>query len=195
MIKNLFIANNFWRVEFKNIKRSLKLSLLVYKDGRIVVTKPYFVSLKKAEEFIKLREDWLKRQIENLEITNSLNQGEKKQALEKHYRLYKKQAGFIIKNKVEKINQYYGFKYKNISIRNQKTRWGSCSRSGNLNFNYRLAFLDERALEYVIAHELCHLKEFNHSANFWTLVSQVVPDYQKWRLYLKNSKVDNLEVF
>ncbi|MDI3496061.1 MAG: hypothetical protein PWQ35_82 [Patescibacteria group bacterium] len=191
MIKSLSIADNTWLVTFKNIKRSLKLSLLVYKDGRIVVTKPYFVSVKKAEEFIKLKEDWLKKQIEILQITPALNRGEKKQIQEQHYKRYKKQATFIIKNKVEEINQFYGFKYKNISIRNQKTRWGSCSYSGNLNFNYRLAFLEEGALTYVVTHELCHLQEFNHSFSFWQLVRMVVPDYKKWRLYLKNSKIDN----
>ena len=111
------------------------------------------------------------------------------------YQKYKDQARVLVIKKIEKYNRFYNFKYNRLTIRNQVSRWGSCSQLGNLNFNYRLAFLDERALEYVIAHELCHLKEFNHSANFWTLVSQVVPDYQKWRLYLKNSKVDNLEVF
>ncbi len=79
----------------------------------------------------------------------------------------------------------YGIRHGTVSIRKQKTRWGSCSRAGNLNFNYRLAFLTERVRDYVIVHELCHIKEHNHSPRFWALVARAFPDYAALRAQLR----------
>ncbi len=79
----------------------------------------------------------------------------------------------------------YTFLYSRISIRNQSSRWGSCSRKGNLSFNYRLALLPPRLADYIIVHELCHLGEFNHSKKFWDLVALTIPDWQKLRVELK----------
>ncbi|NCA94384.1 MAG: M48 family peptidase, partial [Sphingobacteriia bacterium] len=78
-----------------------------------------------------------------------------------------------------------GFEFKKISIRSQRTRWGSCSQAGNLNFNYKLIYLPDKIIDYVIVHELCHLDEFNHSRRFWFLVSEIIPDYRILRRELK----------
>ena len=72
-----------------------------------------------------------------------------------------------------------------IAIRDQKSRWGSCSRKGNLNFNWKLIMAPPQALDYVVIHELCHLREFNHSPKFWALVAAQMPEYEAWKKWLK----------
>ena len=72
-----------------------------------------------------------------------------------------------------------------VAIRDQKSRWGSCSRKGNLNFNWKLVMAPPEALDYVVIHELCHLHEFNHSPRFWALVEAQMPDYAVWKKWLK----------
>ena len=72
-----------------------------------------------------------------------------------------------------------------IAIRDQKSRWGSCSRKGNLNFNWKLIMAPPPALDYVVIHELCHLHEFNHSPRFWQLVAAQMPEYESWKKWLK----------
>jgi len=77
-----------------------------------------------------------------------------------------------------------------VAIREQKTRWGSCSSKGNLNFNWKLIMAPPGALDYVVVHELCHLWVFNHSPNFWALVEKHMPDYRAWKKWLKDHADD-----
>ena len=81
------------------------------------------------------------------------------------------------------------FEYNRIAIRNQKTRWGSCSSNKNLNFNYKIVFLPYELAEYLVVHELCHLKHFNHSKDFWGLVEVFCPNYKSHQNILKNFKI------
>ena len=85
------------------------------------------------------------------------------------------------------------FNFRKIFVKNQKTRWGSCSKNGNLNFNYRLAKLNLDLVDYIIVHELCHLVEFNHSPNFWRLVSQYCPNYKEAVRSLKKIRFIDLK--
>ena len=78
-----------------------------------------------------------------------------------------------------------GVQFGRIAIRDQKSRWGSCSAKKNLNFNWKLIMAPEEALRYVVIHELCHLIEFNHSARFWSLVEKQMPEYEAWKKWLK----------
>ena len=104
-----------------------------------------------------------------------------------NYIKYKKDAGILVKERLEYFNQFYNFKYGRVAIRNQKTRWGSCSKKGNLNFNYKIVLLTSKQSDYIIVHELCHLKEFNHSGSFWSLVAETVPDYKEIRSSLRTN--------
>src|SRR3989344_7962300 len=104
---------------------------------------------------------------------------------QKEYLAHKELARRLIHDRLEYFNQFYGFKYNKVAIRNQKTRWGSCSKRGNLNFSYKLALLPSHLSNYIIVHELCHLKEFNHSKSFWLLVAQQFPDHQELKKQLK----------
>lgn len=91
----------------------------------------------------------------------------------------------IVHERLIFFNKVYGFKYGRVTIRNVKTRWGSCSKKGNLNFNYRIVFLPKELADYLVVHELCHLGEFNHSQKFWDLVAKAQPNYKKLRKELR----------
>ncbi len=84
------------------------------------------------------------------------------------------------------LAEQYGFTCKRISIRSQKTRWGSCSTSGNISLNYKLMKYSPRVINYVIIHELCHTKQMNHSKKFWKLVESIVPNYKELKRELKS---------
>ncbi len=99
---------------------------------------------------------------------------------------YKNQAKEIIHHGVEYYSKKMGVQFNKITIKNQKTRWGSCSSLKNLNFNWRLIMAPPEVLDYIIIHELAHLKELNHSAKFWRLVQSVCPDYHNQESWLKN---------
>lgn len=95
----------------------------------------------------------------------------------KVYQTHKEIARALIKQKLSKFNAHYQFSYRKVAVKNQRSRWGSCSKQGNLNFNYRIAFLPQALQDYIIVHELCHLSVFNHSKKFWALVAETVPDH------------------
>ena len=107
----------------------------------------------------------------------------------KEYKLLKEEARTVITERVEYFAGLYGFQYGKIAIRNQRSRWGSCSKSGNLNFNYRLVKLPAHLRDYVVAHEICHLGQFNHSRAFWNLLSRAIPNYVSCRHELRRQKM------
>ena len=105
----------------------------------------------------------------------------------KHYLLNKKAARKIILESLDFFANLYDIKYRKVAIRNQRTKWGSCSKSGNLNFNYKVAFLPKDQRDYVIVHEICHIIEFNHSKRFWAEVGRTVPNYKEIRKKVKSA--------
>ena len=107
----------------------------------------------------------------------------------KDYVKHKESARVLIVEKVKRYSSVYGCSVRRISIRNQKTRWASCSEKGNLNFSYKILFLPEMFADYIIVHELCHLQELNHSQRFWDLVVQVFPNYKQIRKELRTYKM------
>lgn len=102
-----------------------------------------------------------------------------------HYLKFKSDAKKLANNRLEYFNQFYNFKIGKISVRNQKTRWGSCSKKGNLSFNYRISLLPIELADYIIVHELCHIGEFNHSKKFWKLVEKTIPDFDRIKKELR----------
>ena len=105
------------------------------------------------------------------------------------YRKYKSVARNIVLDRISYFNQYYHFSLHSIRIKNQTSRWGSCSKKGNLNFNYRIALIPQELSDYVIVHELCHLGQFNHSKKFWELVSRTIPNYKLIRNRFKKIRL------
>jgi hypothetical protein len=98
---------------------------------------------------------------------------------------YRREAEKLIRKRVDELSRKVGVKYGRLTIRGAKTRWGSCSQKGNLNFNWKLLMVPEPVIDYVIIHELAHLKEMNHSKKFWHLVGQYCPQWRRYRKWLK----------
>lgn len=101
----------------------------------------------------------------------------------------------LISEKSEYYSKKHGFVYNKIAIKEQSTRWGSCSSLKNLNFNWRLIFAPEKVLEYVIVHELSHTIQMNHSKAFWNLVEDTMPDYKNYRIWLKKNGKNLFKAF
>ncbi|EPR12929.1 M48 family metallopeptidase [Ruminiclostridium papyrosolvens] len=100
---------------------------------------------------------------------------------------YKSKAGELLVERIRIYSSLIGLSPKKVAIKEQKTRWGSCSSKGNINLNWKLIMSPLPVLDYVVIHELCHMKEMNHSGNFWGLVEAVMPDYKVYRKWLKEN--------
>jgi predicted metal-dependent hydrolase len=169
----------------KKYKKSKSIRLRIKDSGEILITAPYYVSKKYIDEFVLQKSDWIK---EKLNIYVPKIKHDPKQE-KKEYQKYKQQALELVISKIKKINSFYKFKFNKIFIKNQKTRWGSCSNKKNLNFNYKIVFLPDHLAEYLVVHELCHLKEMNHGKKFWRLVEQMVPNYVNAQRELRAFKI------
>lgn len=172
----------FYKIN-KSIK-SRRVKVSIVRNGEVILTVPRFVPDKIAEEFLVSKSTWI---FSKLDYFNT--QSLQKNLLRKIYPDYKssrKEALKILEKKVEGVNKFYNFTYNRVSVKNQKTCWGSCSGKGNLNFNYKLAFMHPKFADYVVTHEICHLKQHNHSSRFWNLVSLRFPDYKLIRKEMKS---------
>lgn len=178
-----------WRMEKNNkytIIKSLRksCSITVERDGTVTIRAPFFMSEKKILEIIEERKEWIekaqKRIANRTERLNSLTP-----ITSDEIDSLKAGAKPIIEEKVRLFADKIGVKYGKITIRNQKTRYGSCTAKGNLNFNCLIMLMPEEIIDYVIVHELCHLKQMNHSRRFWNEVESILPDYKERRKWLK----------
>lgn len=164
--------------------RSRSLRLAVYPGGELVVTAPRFLGIRAIEQFIVRKSAWVLDKVDKLAaVPKRIKTKNSRTDFIKH----KSAALKIARQKMEHFNQFYNLKWRRVSIKNQKTRWGSCSRQGNINFNYKIALLPDRAVDYIIVHEMCHLAEMNHSRKFWNLVAKTVPDHREIRRELRKN--------
>jgi len=170
-------------------RRARRMRLAVYCDGSVVVTTPFDLQETIAEKFIREKTEWL---FSKLNFFSQFKGKPMARYSHDDYIKYKDTAYSLVKNKIEHFSKQYGYGYNRICIKNQKTCWGSCSKKRNLNFNYKILFLPEKAQDYIIIHELCHLKEFNHSKRFWGLVAKTTPDYLEIKKELKKNGLDYL---
>ncbi len=180
MNKRITIENREIVYKIKRSRRARNLRLTIYCDGGLVATLPNRLDENLVEKFIREKSAWILKKVDF--FLSSKWQSKNRLFLKssrKEYRNNKDKARAFIGSRLEHFNQFYGFSWRKISIRAQKTRWGSCSRKGNLNFNYKILFLPEKLADYIVVHELCHLREFNHSRKFWNLVAKAIPDYRE----------------
>ena len=178
MERTISISGRYVQYLLRRNIRSRSPSISIRRDGSVVLTIPKCASESIGEFFVRQNAKWLIKQIEYFD------QFEDKSLArlgKRDYVKHKDKAIEIIKKRVEYFSAVYGFSYNKVSVRNQRTCWGSCTSKGNLSFNYKIIFLDDYLRDYVIVHELCHLKELNHSKRFWDLVSVTVPDHKEVR--------------
>lgn len=157
------------------------MALQVREDGSVIVRAPYRTSKAQIEAFVRAHEDWIKKTQEK--VKREL--GQRPVITDEERRDGIALAGRLIPQRVAYYAQRMGVTYGTIAIREQKTRWGSCSSAGNLNFNWKLVRMPQELLDYVVVHELAHRREMNHSAQFWAVVAAELPDYQMRRKRLK----------
>jgi len=180
--KKIKINKKIIEYKLKRRRGMQSIRLAIYADGNFVVTAPRWYPLYVIRKFIEEKAEWIFERLKNIDL-NEL--GEKKKEDQINYLANKAMAMAAIRNKVRFLNRHYNFIYHRISIKNQKTCWGSASRKGNLNFNYKIIDLPEDLQNYIVVHELCHLKELNHGSKFWELVAESVPEHEKLRKQLK----------
>lgn len=177
------------KIEYKLIRSSRRtIGLEIRPGAELIVRAPHRASLREIERIILEKEDWIRKH----QVLAAKKAGEREEMLstlepftfeEIQELADRMQAEFP--PKVREYADKIGVRYGRITIRIQKTRWGSCSSKGNLNFNCLLMLSPKEVQDYIIVHELCHRIEMNHSARFWQLVENYMPDYKKCEKWLK----------
>ena len=168
-----------WNIRVIRCSRK-SVGIRVTDEGEVIVRAPLRMPQGELSGIIESKRNWIDKtlaKVQNRETAPKMTAAETEELAQ--------QALKVIPPRVKAWAAKVGVTYGRITIRNQKTRWGSCSAKGNLNFNCALMLCPEEILDYVIVHELCHRKEMNHSKRFWGEVAKVMPDYEKRRRWLK----------
>lgn len=169
----------------KRFSRVLRFA--VHADGRLVVTAPMLLGKRAIERIIEEKREWIEEMMKRRAsaVGRRVTVAETKAMYLKH----KGDALTFAKERLEFFNHVYGLKWNRVTIKNSRTRWGSCSGKGNLNFNYKIALLPIELADYIVVHELCHLAQMNHSPKFWRLVVQTIPDYVARRKAIRKHEI------
>jgi hypothetical protein len=185
--KNKEIILNGQKVAYclKTSARTRNLRVVVKSGGEVFASKPELFPDFLVERFLRQKSEWVLGKIAESKSQKSLLPPANRREFLKH----RPAARILVSDKIAELRAVYNLRHNRVAIRNQRTRWGSCSAKGNLNFNYRMVFLPDRLAGYVVAHELCHLKEFNHSPRFWALLAIAFPDQKNLRRELKNYRL------
>ena len=158
------------------------ISIVIKPTGEVEVRCPKKCSKRDVEAFLTSKEAWIQKHLDAIgerPEVQVLSEAERKRLTE--------QAAKILSEKVRFYADKMGVTVNRITVRSQRTRWGSCSVKGNLNFNCLVMLCPEEVQDYVVVHELCHRKEMNHSDAFWAEVEKYCPDYKFHRKWLKEN--------
>ena len=184
-MKKEFVLENFEKVKLIRSGRKT-LSLEITPNGEIVVRAPYRASEKSIKRFVESKSEWIEKHLEKVRAAQRTAR-EAGGFTDDEIRAMAEKTLELVTSRAEYFAGIMGVKYRRITVRNQKTRWGSCSSKGNLNFNCLLALVPPEVLDSVVIHELCHLKEMNHSEKFYAEVLRVFPDYYRCNKWLKEN--------
>ena len=157
------------------------VAIQITPNGEVLVRAPKRMPEAAIRAFVASKESWIKKHLAKISAQPqlpALTEAERKALAE--------EAKTVIAQRVTRFAPLVGVTYGNITIRSQRSRWGSCSTKGNLNFNCLLMLAPPEVLDYVVVHELCHRKEMNHSPRFWAEVERVMPDYRIHKQWLKD---------
>ena len=161
------------------------IGLQITPEG-LLVRAPYWVSRAEIERFLREKADWIAAHTEKLRERAALADSQPKLTADE-LRALADEALRVIPERVRLYAPLVGVTVQHITIRNQRTRWGSCSSKGNLNFNCLLMLTPLEVIDSVVVHELCHRLEMNHSPRFYAEVRRVYPDYDTWNRWLKEN--------
>lgn len=160
----------------------------VMPGGKVTVRIPLRGSERFAVSMVESKKNWIAVSVLKMQAVEPTPPQKEKSPSEKRLEaIYRDAAREYFPKRVSYFSHVLGVNYGKITIRDQKTRWGSCSSKGNLSFNWRLILAPPNVLDYVVVHELCHRKEMNHSQRFWALVESVMPEYREYRKWLKEN--------
>jgi predicted metal-dependent hydrolase len=163
------------KVTFVVSQRARRINLTVKSTGEIRVALPKRASLRDAERFVLSKQKWIKRQLNRIEDSHSIAD----EYAEKIKNLDIDAAAAGIFKRLEELAAEYDFSYSRVTIRNQKTRWGSCSAKNNLSLNIKLALLPDELRDLILVHELVHTRIKNHGPDFWRELESIYPDARK----------------
>ena len=158
------------------------ISIQVNSEGQVIVRCPQRMRELDVILYVESKRDWIEKQ-----IAEQKRRSKQPKLTQVQIEELAKQAKTVIPQRVAYYAPRVGVTYGRITIRNQKTLWGSCSSNGNLNFNCLLMLVPAEVRDYVVVHELCHRKEMNHSAKYWAEVERVMPNYRIHRKWLKEN--------
>ena len=166
--------------------RRKSLSLEVRPDGRVLLRAPLWATQRQLEAFAEKNRSWIDRKQEEARLRQEAAPVAPP-LTEEELRALQKRGRVLFARRAARYAPLVGVDYGRISVRRQRSKWGSCSNQGNLNFNCLLLLAPEEVLDYVVVHELCHRLEMNHSPRFWAHVRRVLPDYERSRRYLREN--------
>lgn len=174
-----------YNVEVRRSKRK-SAAIKITADMQIVVFVPLYVSDNEIEKMVISKSKWIDEHM--LKVQSTVDERSKLEKITfEQVKELADQAVEYIPKRVKYYAEKENFVYNKITIKNLVSRWGSCSTKGNLNFNCLLMLTPDYVIDYIVVHELCHLREMNHSEKFWAEVEKIMPDYQRAELWLKQN--------
>jgi len=173
-------------MDYQLIKTKRKTISLSVRDGKVIVRAPLRTARREADAFVKKHEDWIARQLEKDAARRRQVEAVPKLTRQEIDDLYARAREYL-PDRVRRYADRLGVSYGRITIRCQRSRWGSCSAKRNLNFNCLLMLAPDEVIDAIVVHEVCHLKEMNHSERFYALVLSLYPDYHRWNRWLKDN--------